>query len=91
MIQYTKEYINELLDKYMDGTSSLDEEAILSQYLKGKNIPEEWLCYQQMACIRIAEGSTESLRPTQSLPKGGFLPPYPLKGEWLVLAIKGEW
>lgn len=48
MIQYTKEYIANLLDKYMDGTSSLDEEAILSQYFRGKNIPEEWLCYQQM-------------------------------------------
>ena len=48
MIQYTKEYIAKLLDKYMDGTSTLDEEAILSQYFKGQNIPKEWLCYQQM-------------------------------------------
>ena len=48
MIQYTKEYIANLLDKYMDGTSTLDEEAILAQYFKGKNIPEEWICYQQM-------------------------------------------
>ena len=48
MIQYTKEYIGKLLEKYMDGTSSLDEETILSQYFRGKNIPEEWLCYKQM-------------------------------------------
>lgn len=48
MIQYTKEVIAKLLDKYMDGTSTLDEEAILSQYFKGQNIPEKWLCYQQM-------------------------------------------
>ena len=48
MIQYTKEYIAKLLDKYMDGTSTLDEEAILSQYFRSKNIPEKWLCYQQM-------------------------------------------
>ena len=48
MIQYTKEYIEKLLEKYMDGTSSLDEEAILSQYFRGSNIPKEWLCYQQM-------------------------------------------
>ena len=48
MIQYTKEVIEKLLQKYMDGTSTLDEEAILAQYFKGKNIPEEWLCYQQM-------------------------------------------
>ena len=48
MIQYTKEVIEKLLQKYMDGTSTLDEEAILAQYFKGDNIPEEWLCYQQM-------------------------------------------
>ena len=48
MIQYTKEYIANLLDKYMDGTSTLDEEAILSQYFRSKDIPEEWLCYQQL-------------------------------------------
>ena len=48
MIQYTKEVIEKLLQKYMDGTSTLDEEAILSQYFKGQNIPEKWLCYQQM-------------------------------------------
>ena len=48
MIQYTKEVIEKLLQKYMDGTSTLDEEAILAQYFHGKNIPEEWLCYKQM-------------------------------------------
>ena len=48
MIQYTKEYIQKLLTKYMDGTSTLDEEEILSSYFKGDNIPEEWICYQQM-------------------------------------------
>ena len=48
MIQYTKEYIANLLDKYMDGTSTLDEEDILAQYFKGQDIPEEWTCYQQM-------------------------------------------
>ena len=48
MIQYTKEVIEKLLQKYMDGTSTLDEEAILAQYFQGDNIPEEWLCYQQM-------------------------------------------
>ena len=48
MMHYTKEVIEKLLDKYMDGTSTLDEEAILAQYFQGKNIPEEWLCYQQM-------------------------------------------
>ena len=31
MRRYTKEYIGKLLDKYMDGTSTLDEEAILCE------------------------------------------------------------
>ncbi len=48
MIQYTKEYIARLLDRYMDGTSTLDEEDILAQYFRGENIPEEWACYQEM-------------------------------------------
>lgn len=48
MTQYTKEYIQELLTRYMDGTSTLDEEDILSSYFKGDNIPEEWTCYQQL-------------------------------------------
>ena len=48
MIQYTKAYIAKLLDKYMDGTSTLEEEDILSQYFHSGNIPEELLCYQQM-------------------------------------------
>ena len=48
MIQYTKEYIARLLDRYMDGTSTLQEEDILAQYFKGDNIPEEWACYQEM-------------------------------------------
>ena len=48
MIQYTKEYIQELLTRYMDGTSTLDEEDILSNYFKGENIPAEWICYQQL-------------------------------------------
>ena len=48
MIQYTKEYIQDLLTKYMDGTSTLDEEDILSSYFKGDNVPEEWTCYQQL-------------------------------------------
>ena len=34
MIKYTKEYIAKLLDKYMDGTSTLDEEDILAHYFQ---------------------------------------------------------
>ena len=37
MIKYTKEYIAKLLDKYMDGTSTLEEEDILAHYFHSEN------------------------------------------------------
>ena len=48
MIQYTREYIAKLLDKYMDGTSSLEEEDILARYFRGKEVPQEWEDYRQL-------------------------------------------
>ena len=42
MIQYNREYINELLSKFMAGTSTLEEEDILSQYFTQSHIPAEW-------------------------------------------------
>ena len=46
MIQYTKAYIEELLDKFMAGTSTLEEEDILNQYFAQANIPAEWEQYR---------------------------------------------
>ena len=48
MIKYTKEYIAKLLDKYMDGTSTLEEEDILAHYFHSGNVPEEWEDYRQL-------------------------------------------
>jgi hypothetical protein len=48
MIRYTKEYIQSLLDKYMDGTTTLEEEDILASYFRGNNIPQEWEDYRQL-------------------------------------------
>ena len=48
MIQYTKEYISRLLDKYMDGTSTLEEEDVLASYFRGRDVPQEWEDYRQM-------------------------------------------
>ena len=48
MIKYTKDYIAKLLDKYMDGTSTLEEEDILAEYFRGQDIPQEWADYQQL-------------------------------------------
>ena len=46
MIRYTKTYIKDLLDKYMDGISTLEEEDILADYFRGKDIPQEWEDYR---------------------------------------------
>ena len=46
MKRYTKAYIKDLLDKYMDGTSTLEEEDILANYFRGKDIPQEWEDYR---------------------------------------------
>ena len=46
MIRYTKTYIKDLLDKYMDGTSTLEEEDILADYFRGNDIPQEWEDYR---------------------------------------------
>ena len=48
MIKYTKEYIAKLLDRYMDGTSTLDEEDVLANYFHSGNVPEEWEDYRQL-------------------------------------------
>ncbi len=48
MIHYTKAYIKELLDKYMDGISTIEEEDILSDYFRGNDVPQEWEDYRQL-------------------------------------------
>lgn len=48
MIQYTKAFIQSLLDKYMDGTTTLEEEDILLDYFRGNDIPAEWEDYRQL-------------------------------------------
>ena len=48
MTKYTKDYIAKLLDKYMEGTSTLEEEDVLAEYFQGQDIPQEWADYQQL-------------------------------------------
>ena len=48
MTHYTKEYIENLLDKFMDGVTTLEEEDILVSYFRGKDVPPEWEDYLQM-------------------------------------------
>lgn len=58
MMQYTKEYIGRLLDKFMAGTSTLEEEDILSQYFAQDHIPAEWEQY------RLLFAELEAMKPT---------------------------
>lgn len=58
MIQYTKQYIEQLLDKFMSGTSTLEEEDILSQYFAQDCIPTEWEQY------RLLFAELEAMKPT---------------------------
>ena len=46
MKRYTKEYVEKLLDKFMDGTSTLEEEDILAQYFRHQEVPREWEEYR---------------------------------------------
>ena len=58
MIQYTKAYIEGLLDKFMAGTSTLEEEDILSQYFAQDTIPAEWEQY------RLLFAELEAMKPS---------------------------
>ena len=60
MTQYTKAYISELLDKYLDGTSTLEEEDILSQYFSQEPIPAEWEQY------RLLFAEIEAMKPPRA-------------------------
>lgn len=48
MIRYTKEFIQQLLEKYMNGTTTLEEEDILAQYFRTQEVPQEWDDYRQL-------------------------------------------
>ena len=76
MRRYTKEYIGKLLDKYMDGTSTLDEEAILCENFRGKDIPQEWEDYRQLF------QEIEEMRPQPQTIKSRMGRPY----KWIAIA-----
>ena len=59
MIQYTKAFIQSLLDKYMEGTTTLEEEDILHQYFTRSDVPAEWEDY------RMLFAEIDSMRPTE--------------------------
>lgn len=48
MKAYTKAYIQSLLDKYLEGQTSLEEERLLSEYFRTQSLPPEWEDYREM-------------------------------------------
>lgn len=60
MKRYTKEYIEKLLDKFMDGTSTLEEEDILAQYFRHQEVPREWVEY------RLLFQEIDAMKPVQA-------------------------
>lgn len=59
MRQYTKAFIQSLLDKYMEGMTTLEEEDILHQYFTRGDVPAEWEDY------RMLFAEIDSMRPTE--------------------------
>ena len=59
MIQYTKAFIQSLLEKYMEGKTTLEEEDILHQYFIRSDVPAEWEDY------RMLFAEIDSMRPTE--------------------------
>ena len=57
MRKYAKTDIRLLLDRFMDGTSTLEEEDVLSNYFRQDDVPAEWENYRQL----FAE--LEAMRP----------------------------
>lgn len=48
MRRYTDDYIKLLLDKFMDGKSSLEEEDVLGEYFRTHEVRPEWDDYREM-------------------------------------------
>jgi hypothetical protein len=57
MKQYNIETIRQLLDSYMDGDTTNEEEQTLHNYFAaaGENIPEEWRAYRALFAFEDAE------------------------------------
>ena len=67
MKRYTKEYIKKLLDKFMNGTSTLEEEDILAQYFQHQEVPREWeeyrLLFQEIDAMKPVQTEIVEINP----------------------------
>ena len=67
MKRYTKEYVEKLLDKFMNGTSTLEEEDILAQYFQHQEVPREWeeyrLLFQEIDAMKPVQAEIVEINP----------------------------
>ena len=69
MKRYSQHQIKALLDKFMDGQTTVEEEALLADYFRSSDVPAEWEDYRDMFSYfdRGMEGDLvpeEQQRPT---------------------------
>ena len=48
MKRYSQQQIEALLDKFMDGQTTVEEEALLAEYFRSSDVPAEWEDYRLM-------------------------------------------
>ena len=48
MKRYSQHQIKALLDKFMDGQTTVEEEALLAEYFRSSDVPAEWEDYRLM-------------------------------------------
>lgn len=65
MVQYTDEYISGLLEKFMNGTSSIEEEDLLGEYFRTRKAKPEWEGYRRM--FAYFDSGMEQPLPTERL------------------------
>ena len=66
MKPYSKEHIEQLLGRFMEGTSTLEEEDLLARYFKEeKHLPEAWKAYREMFAMFDAERTKANTSPMQ--------------------------
>ena len=62
---YNKQEIAQLLDKFMAGETSLNEEQMLATYFRTHEVDEEWKEYKEMFAL-FDSGQVDIERPTQT-------------------------
>lgn len=66
MKRYTEEYIEQLLAKFMEGTSSIEEEDALGEYFRSQECRPEWEEYRRM--FAYFDNGMKTIPPAEEVP-----------------------